>query len=184
MRRLHDHWQSVFWRGAFALLFGLATLTWPVITLSTLMILFGAFALVDGALAFATAMREHPRTRWSIALLIEGATGASLGLIALFNPGIALSFVITLLCIWAVLTGALEIAAATTLEGSVRHAMILGGAASVVAGVLFIARPIVAALTIAAILGIYAALSGLLLLTVAWRLRRNERHATRGGYGR
>lgn len=176
-QRLLHHWQAIFWRGAVALLFGIAALTWPILTVSALLMLFGAFAILDGGLALLTAVRESPQSRWSLAILLEGVAGAVVGAVALFAPRVAQGVVTLLLSGWAVVTGVLEIAAASTLEGArgMRTALMLGGAASVLAGGFLLARPLFATVAIATVLGAYAATFGVLLLVVAWRLRRDAR---------
>ena len=52
---LARHWWVMAVRGAAALLFGIVALIWPQITLTVLVLLFGAYALVDGVLALVTA---------------------------------------------------------------------------------------------------------------------------------
>jgi len=47
------HWWSPAVRGAVAVLFGIVTLIWPSLTVWALVLLFGAFALLDTAEAKA-----------------------------------------------------------------------------------------------------------------------------------
>ena len=96
---LAPKWNAVFWRGAIAIAFGLVAFAWPIVTLTGLVLLFGFFALIDGALALAISMRslhEVPKPRWSWALLLEGLTGIAAGALAVFVPGVALSVLIAL----------------------------------------------------------------------------------------
>lgn len=172
--RLAHSWHAVFWRGAIAIAFAVAAFAWPMLTLTGLLVLFGAFAMIDGALSFAIAMRESPRTRWSTALLAEGLIGVLAGGIALFVPGVAVTLLIALIATWAVTTGVLEIVAATTLgrDNPSMFALMIGGAASILAGLVLVAKPAIAAIAIAWILGAYALLFGALLLGIALRMRR------------
>lgn len=172
-RRLTDRWQAIFWRGAVTILFAIGAFAWPIMTLSAVLILFGVFALADGALSLVLALREAPRTRWSFALLAEGALGILAGGVALFLPGLALSVALAVVCGWAVLTGVLEIVAASALSGNpqVRVPLAVGGAVSVLAGLAIALRPSAGALAILWILGAYALAFGSLLLIIAVRLR-------------
>ena len=54
-RRLRDvlarYWWLILLRGIAAIIFGVLAFVWPGITLVTLVLLFGAYTLVDGVLA-------------------------------------------------------------------------------------------------------------------------------------
>jgi uncharacterized membrane protein HdeD (DUF308 family) len=49
--QLSRNWWAVVLRGLIAILFGIVALTWPGITVAALVLLFGAYALVDGVFA-------------------------------------------------------------------------------------------------------------------------------------
>jgi uncharacterized membrane protein HdeD (DUF308 family) len=161
----------VFWRGAIALAFAMTTIAWPLLTVTGLVVLFGAFAMMDGALSLLLAMRDSRRTRWSTALLAEGLIGTIAGAVALLVPGAALPLLVAVIATWAVTTGVLEIVAATTL-GRDSGPLIAGGVASIAMGVVLVAKPAIAAIAIAWMLGAYALVFGLLLLGMALRMRR------------
>ena len=61
MAVLARNWWTVGLRGLIAILFGLAALFCPGITLFALVFLFGAYALVDGVVSLVAAFRagEH-----------------------------------------------------------------------------------------------------------------------------
>lgn len=80
------------WRGAAAVLFGVVTLIWPDVTLGALVVMFGAYALLDGLVAVATALGGGDavvgRRGW---LAGEGILGIIAGLGALLWPGVTAS---------------------------------------------------------------------------------------------
>ncbi len=172
--RLAHSWHALFWRGAIAVAFAVTTFAWPMVTLTGLVVLFGAFAMIDGALSSLIAMRESPRSRWATALLAEGLIGTLAGAVALFVPGVALTLLAAIIAAWAITTGVLEIVAATTFGREVGSmaALVFGGIASIVLGLVLAAKPAIAATAIAWLLGAYALVFGALLLGIALRVRR------------
>ncbi len=173
MEVLARNWWALALRGLFAVLFGLLAFAWPGVTLAALVILFGAYALVDGIFALIAAVRAaEAHERWWL-FVIEGLAGIAAGLLTFMWPGITALVLLYLIAWWAVITGVLEIAAAIRLrkEISGEWALVLGGVASVIFGFLLLLRPGVGALAVVWLIGIYALLFGALLLTLAFRLR-------------
>jgi uncharacterized membrane protein HdeD (DUF308 family) len=72
-------------RGLVAVLFGLLTFLLPGITLATLVLLFGAYALVDGIFN-VIAFFKVASHQW--ALLIEGVVGIIAGVLTFALPAI------------------------------------------------------------------------------------------------
>ena len=167
------HWWALALRGVLAILFALMTFVVPGITLAVLVILFGAYALVDGIVAIVSAIRAaHGHRRWG-AFLVEGIVGILAGLVTLFMPGVTLAFLIYIVGAWAIVTGVLEIAAAVRLRKHVagEWLLILTGVVSILFGIAVFWAPIVGAIAIAFWLGAYALIFGILLLILAFRLR-------------
>ena len=84
---LAKNWWALALRGVAAVLFGLMTFFLPGITLVTLVLLFGAYALVDGIFNVAAFFRVASHHS---ALLIEGVIGIIAGLACDHGNSIAL----------------------------------------------------------------------------------------------
>jgi uncharacterized membrane protein HdeD (DUF308 family) len=167
-------WWVVLLRGIFAILFGIAAFVWPGPTLEALVLLFGAYALVDGIFAMIVGIQQrHVDERWWVVLL-EGIAGVALGLLTLFWPGTTATLLLAFIAAWAVVTGALEIAAALRLRKVIEGewALILSGALSVVFGVLLLLQPSAGALALIWLIGAYAIVFGVLFCFLAFELRR------------
>jgi len=167
------YWWALALRGAAAILFGILALVWPDLTLLTLVILFGAYVLVDGVFSvFAGSKAQDEHERWW-ALVLEGLAGIAIGIITLVWPDITALTLLYLIAAWALITGVLEIWTAIRLRRILtgEWVMILGGLASIAFGVLLALFPGEGALGLTWLIGIYAIVFGVLLVILAFRLR-------------
>jgi uncharacterized membrane protein HdeD (DUF308 family) len=170
-------WPVMAVRGALAILFGIAALTWPGITVLALALLFGAWALLDGVSLLANAFRQgraHSDWRDWVPLLLAGLLGIAAAVITVLLPVITVVILTIVAAILLIGVGVAEIVLAVRLRKLIRGEvfMALAGLAGIIAGVLFFLWPLSGALVLTIILGAYALVSGVLLLVVAWRLRR------------
>ncbi len=178
------NWWSWVVRGLVAILFGLATLTWPGITLAALVLLFGAYAFVDGVMAIVRMFRAPVAFERWVVLLLEGIAGILAGIVTVFWPGITALSLVILIAAWALVTGAFKIAAAIRLRRHLTHEwfLALSGAASLILGVVFLLVPLAGALAISLYIGLYAVVIGVLMMALGFRLRRWE-HGPHTGMG-
>jgi uncharacterized membrane protein HdeD (DUF308 family) len=159
------------------ILLGLLTIFWPGITFAGLIVLFGAYALIDGIINIAGAVRAiEARDRWG-ALLFEGIVGILAAAATIMWPGITALALVFVIAAWAIITGIAEIVAAIRLRTYIsgEWLLVLSGIASLVFGVLVAAAPRAGALVIALWLGAYAFVFGVLLVALGFRLRSWER---------
>jgi uncharacterized membrane protein HdeD (DUF308 family) len=176
------HWWALALRGVIAILFGLAALLRPGIALEALILLFGAYALVDGAFAIVGVFggTRSGTPRWL--LLLEGVVGILAGIIAFVYPGLTAIALLYLVAAWAIVTGLAQIATAIRLrrEMTGEWALILGGILSVIFGLLLAVLPGVGILSLIWLIGVYALVFGILLLITAIRVRgRDDQRAER-----
>jgi uncharacterized membrane protein HdeD (DUF308 family) len=176
-RDLHRAWRRLGARGIAALLFACAALFVPTFTLTGLFLVFGAYVLVDGMLAFAAAWKVHPGPlRWH--LVSEGALGTVVGVATLLLTPLEPKLIGGWLAVWAVATGIVELWLAFRMRRFVFAGpyWLLGGAISLLVGVLLAIWPVEVASSLVLLLGFYALVFGLAMLGLAWSLRRVERN--------
>ena len=181
---LAHNWWSLVLRGVIAILLGLVTFAWPGITLGALVLLFGAYALIDGIISIIGAVRASAaHERWG-ALLIEGIAGIAAGIITAVWPSITAFALVCVIAAWAIVTGILEIIAAVELRKYIRGEWLLAvsGVASVLFGALMLAAPLAGALVIAIWVGAYALVFGAFLVALGFRLRSWTRTRTSGSF--
>src|SRR5713101_6059608 len=100
--------------------------------LAALVLLFGAYAIVDGALALYAAMRSRGKHLW--APLLEGVVGIAAGLVAFLLPGLTALALLFVIAAWAILTGIMEVITAVRLRQVIEHewTLIFSGVLSVI----------------------------------------------------
>jgi uncharacterized membrane protein HdeD (DUF308 family) len=166
------NWWTVALRGLCALLFGVATIAWPDMTLATLTLLFGIFAIADGILALVALFdRASRKRRWAQAL--HGVLSLLAGGLALAQPEtIALAFVYVI-AVWAFLTGCLTIVAAIQLRKVIADEWLLGlsGAGALLFSVSLAVYPEAGMLVLLTLIGAYAIIVGILHIALGLRLR-------------
>ena len=181
LETLSRHWWAVALRGVAATVFGVLALVWPGITVFALVIVFGAYALVDGVFTLITAFgdREGGLARGHRAWLVaRGIAGIVAGIIAAVWPGITALALLWVVALWAMVTGLLEIVAAVQLRKEMRREWLLAlsGALSVLFGILLVVWPATGILALVVLIGVAAIAFGITLLMLGLRLRRARHH--------
>jgi uncharacterized membrane protein HdeD (DUF308 family) len=170
------NWWALILRGLFAVLFGLAALLWPGLTLLVLLYLFAAYALVDGVFAIVAAFKpsaRHARGWWLVA---EAVIGILTGLVTILLPGITALVLLYVIAAWFMFTGIVRTIAAISLRRQIENEwlMVSTGVLSVVFGIILAVLPGVGLLSLAWLIGIYALVIGILLIALGLRARRHE----------
>lgn len=179
---LSRNWWLVVLRGVLAILFGISAFLWPGLTLLTLVILFGVYAIVDGVIAIVTGLsRTKDSPRWWT-FLVEGLVNIGAGVAALIWPDLATLVLIYIIAAWAVFTGILEIVAAIRLRHEINNEwfLALSGILSIGVGILLFLQPAAGGLAIIWIIAGYALLFGILLVILGIRLRNWKAPESRG----
>lgn len=176
---LARNWWALAMRGVFGILFGLIAFLLPGATLASLTLLFALYMLADGIFAIIAGVRAAARHgRWGL-LILEGLANFAAGAAALLLPALTVLVLVTLLGLWAVVSGALMLVAAFRLHaGHGRWLLVVPGVLSVIWGVLLYMAPGLGALVLTTWLGGYALAFGALLLVLAFRLC--ARHGSSG----
>jgi len=167
------NWWMFLVRGVLAILFGVVAWVWPDLTVTVLVILFGAYALVDGVFAIIAAIVAGGEGRW-LPLLLAGVAGIGIGVITFLWPDVTALALMYLIAAWAIVLGVLQIVAAIQLRSVLENEWALGlaGLASVIFGAIVAIFPGDGAIALIWVIGIFAILFGVLLIALAFRLRR------------
>jgi len=178
LHALARNWWLILLRGVCAILFGVLAFIWPGITLLTLALLYGIFALIEGALALAAAiMGGAPAPRWWLAVV--GLLGIAVGILTIIMPGMTAFILVLFIAAWAIVSGIMQIVGAIRLRKEIDNEWMLVavGVISVAFGVLVALQPMLGALSLVFVIGAYAIIYGVALVALAFRLRGHSHPA-------
>jgi uncharacterized membrane protein HdeD (DUF308 family) len=171
---LAKNWWILLLRGIAAIIFGVLALGWPGMTLLTLILFYGAFALVDGVLAIIAAITGGaPTPRWWLAIV--GLLGIAAGLLTFLMPGLTAIVLLYFIAGWAIATGVFQIIGAIKLREEIDNEwlLILCGIISVLFGIAMMVAPGAGALALIWVIGTYAIIIGVLLVALSFRLKKH-----------
>ena len=175
---LAKHWWVLALRGVAAIVFGVLAFAWPGITILSLVMLYGAYALVDGVFSiFAAVGGGTPAPRWWLAVV--GILGILAGLIAFANPVLVGLYLLWFIGAWAIVSGVMEIIGAIRLRKEIDNEwwLILHGLISVLFGIFLFAEPLTSALALIWVIGAYAVAAGVIMIMLAFKLKGHSGHA-------
>lgn len=170
---LSKYWWVILLRGIFAVIFGVLAFVSPGLTIASLVLVWGAYALADGVIALIAAIsgKTESDDRWLVGL--QGFIGIAAGVITLLMPGVTAIGLLIAIAAWSLAVGVLQIVSAIRLRKEIEGEFWLGlsGLLSIVFAFFVIARPGQGALAIVWVLGAYALVFGITMIILAFRVR-------------
>ncbi|MBV8074194.1 MAG: HdeD family acid-resistance protein [Candidatus Eremiobacteraeota bacterium] len=172
---LKEHWWALLIRGIVAVLFGIICFWETGAALFALVIVIGAFFIVDGVMMVIGAVRSSSASGpaqwwWQI---IAGVAGIIAGILTFTWPGMTAYVLTIFVAAWAIVTGVLELVTAIRLRATIPNEWlwIINGVLSILLGILVFANPTGGAVALMWVLGFYALLAGFTMIGLALRLR-------------
>jgi uncharacterized membrane protein HdeD (DUF308 family) len=163
------NWGAIALRGFIAVLLGVIAIAWPGPTVAVLVILLGAFALVEGVTNVVAGVRG--REGWAIA---EGVISVLAGIAIVVWPAITALVLLYIVAAWAIITGVIRIVAAVQLRRVVRNEWLLvgSGVASIIFGAIAALFPGAGILALIWLLGAWLIVLGVILIALGLSLRQ------------
>ena len=176
---LAKNWWLLLLRGIAAIVFGVLAFAWPGLTLVTLVLFYGAFALVDGVIALVAAFTGGAKPVPTWWLVVVGLLGIGAGIATFVMPGITAILLILFMGAWALVHGIFEIIGAIQLRKEIDNEwmLILSGVVSVLFGVIVLIAPGAGALGLIWAIAVYSIVFGISFVALAFRLRNHKHEA-------
>lgn len=171
---LVGNWWALALRGVAAILFALVAFFWPGITALALILLFGAYALIDGVFALAAALYAAGHHGRFGPFILEGILDVLIAAICFAWPASAIVALIYVIAVWAIVTGvALVSAGIALIRFSGEWLLVPAGILSVLLGIGLFIVPAAGVVALSWWLGIYALLFGIAMISAAFRVRHH-----------
>ena len=161
-------WALSVW-GVFSVVFGLLIMAWPGITLSAFLIILGIYLLASGAVMAIGSIVNHTG-HWIFGTLM-GALSAVAGLYVFSHPAISALAVLTLISIWAIVVGVLQVAAGFTGKKT-SWLLVVSGTVYTLFGFYIFAKPASGALALIWLIGLSTVVSGVALIVSGYEANK------------
>ncbi len=171
-------WWPGLLQGIAAILFGIAAIFWPGLTLVALVYLFSAFILAWGIVEIIHGLLSiRYRDTWWLTVLF-GLAGLVAGVYLVRNTDVSFTALVLIIGLILVGRGLLDIASSFLEKRSATHRalMMTAGAAALVAGIVLFFQPDAGGVAFVWILGLYALVYGALSITLAIETRDTSDH--------
>ena len=166
---LSRRWWWILVRGIAAILFGIVAFARPGLTLWALVVLFAAYAIVDGASMIVFGRRLGNWFWYALAGLVSMAAGV----VAIAWPGITAMALLWVIAAWAILSGIFQIMSGMEIRKEVEGEWVLyvGGALAILFGLMLFFRPGAGALSVVWLIGTFMILFGILQVILSFKLK-------------
>lgn len=167
---LTGQWWILTIQGIAAILFGIAAVFWPGITLVTFVYLFGLYLLVTGIVSMLSGLFSIGRRGTWILTVLLGIIQLGLGVYLLRHPGVSFEVLILLTGSALVVFGVFEVIVA--LSGKDQTAVakmlaIVAGVVAVLAGVFMFFQPAASGVAFVWVVGLFALINGPLWIALS-----------------
>lgn len=155
-------WESLVLRGVAGILFGIAAVFWPGLTLVTLVYIFSIYILISGIVEIVEAIRAISRGGSWIWKLLLGFAELGVGVYLVRHPNVSFATLILLIGLVLIARGVFEVVLALLEDYSAteKTLMVIGGVLAVIVGIAILLQPAAGGVAFVWVLGLYALLTG------------------------
>lgn len=168
-------WEALIVRGIAGILFGVAAVFWPELTLVTLVYLFSVYILVSGIVGIVSGVSHLVKgNKWFLGLIL-GFVELGVGVYLVRHPFVTFATLVLLIGLVLVARGVLEVVMAFTEDtmATQKMLMVIGGVLSAAVGIIIMMQPAAGGVTFVWVLGLYALITGPILIALGMDVRNS-----------
>ncbi len=167
------HWYTMVFNGIIALLYGILALFFPRTTLETIVIWFGIVIVIVGVVGIVSAFNNKRSGRPYGTDLVWSIITALIGAALIFYTERSTEIFFIIIGIWAFIIGVVQLWLMSKLseDNQIRNTLLVSGIVTLVFGILLLIFPFTSAEVLVIISGIFALVSGAMLIYLAIRTK-------------
>lgn len=175
-------WESLVLRGVAGILFGIAAVFWPSLTLVVLVYIFSIYILVSGVVGIVDSVVRLTRKQSWMWRLLLGIAELGVGLYLVRHPYVTFQTFVLVAGLVLIARGVFEaIMALLEEEGATNKTlMLIGGALSVLVGIVILLQPVAGGVAFVWVLGLYALVTGPILIALALDIKHSAEELESG----
>ena len=155
-------WESMVVRGIAGILFGIAAVFWPGLTLVTLVYIFSIYILIAGVVDIVEAVVALVRRGSWVWKLLLGIAELGVGVFLVRHPGVTFQTFVLIIGLILIARGVFEVVASfiDDMSATERTLYIIGGVLAVIVGIIILLQPVAGGVAFVWVLGLYALVTG------------------------
>jgi uncharacterized membrane protein HdeD (DUF308 family) len=171
MELLARSWGIWVVRGIASILFGVITIMWPGASIAAIVLMFGVYAVADGALLLSFGLRLPDG---KAPYVVRGLVSVAAGVLTFVYPGLTALSLYVLVGAWALASGVAELGIAFAIRKDAANVagLVFAGLLSMACGVALLALPLAGVIALIGLIAAYAMLNGVVLVAAGVRIHR------------
>jgi uncharacterized membrane protein HdeD (DUF308 family) len=171
---LATYWWTLTVRGIFAVVFGIAAVFWPHITLVVLVYIFSTWILVDGVVRLVAGLTRIGEHQLGALTAVIGILEVGLGVYLLRHPLVTFTTLVLLIGFMLIIDGVVSgvAALASNEDSGTKTLTIIVAILALIAGILMLFQPVASGVAFVWILGLYALIAGPMLIVLSFEVKK------------
>jgi uncharacterized membrane protein HdeD (DUF308 family) len=168
-KALKPMWEALVLRGVAGILFGIAAVFWPALTLVVLVYLFSVYILVSGVVGMVESVVHLTRSQTWFWKMLLGILELGVGVYLVRHPSVTFATFVLVAGLVLIARGVFEgiMALVDDYSATNKTLLLIGGVLSVLVGIVILLQPVEGGIAFVWILGVYALVTGPIWIALA-----------------
>ena len=172
--RRFKNWWFLAVNGCIFTIFGVMLLFFTSESIKTILVYFGIVMLAGGAVMLLTGINNIRRDKAGAMILVESIVAVAIGIGLIFFPEVFAKLFLIMIGIWAIIIGIVQLVIMVNIKGEIanKNILLINGLLTIALGAVLLFNPFLWAIFLVKMIGVFAALFGILMIYFSLVLRR------------
>ncbi len=172
--RRFKNWWFLAVNGCIFTIFGVMLLFFTAESIKTILVYFGIVMLAGGAVMLLTGINNIRRDKAGAMILVESIVAVAIGIGLIFFPEVFAKLFLIMIGIWAIIIGIVQLVIMVNIKGEIanKNILLINGLLTIALGAVLLFNPFLWAIFLVKMIGVFAALFGILMIYFSLVLRR------------